>query len=135
MVYSLTAPPMRIQKKFPGNIGEGINREADVNIKKKTIKMSIPLTMNYLLYTFFVVLYNESDIAIFNKSSCLPAQHKYKSKTLEKIHRRRNTQDKNHYQSNCQKLSTRRQTRHVIQRTWMLIHRHKENKNSHQINS
>ena len=46
-MYLLTTPPIRIQKTFPGNIGEGINREADVNIKKKTIRMGIPLIMNF----------------------------------------------------------------------------------------
>lgn len=77
-MYSLTAPPIRIQKTFHGNIGEGINREANVNIKKKTIRIGIPLIMNYRLY-ISRVLCKTYDIAIFNKSSCLPAQHKYKS--------------------------------------------------------
>lgn len=80
-MYSLTAPPIRIQKTFPGNIGEGINREADVNIKKKTIRMGIPLITNYSLYRLWV-LCKTYDIAIFNKSSCLPAQHKYKSQNF-----------------------------------------------------
>jgi len=32
-----------MQKKFPGNIGEGISNDADVNIKKKTTRINVPL--------------------------------------------------------------------------------------------
>lgn len=41
--YWLVVPPINAQKAFPGNIGDGIRRDADVNITKKIISMDVPL--------------------------------------------------------------------------------------------
>lgn len=41
--YALTDSPISVEKKLPGNIGEGISRDANVNIRKKTIRISTPL--------------------------------------------------------------------------------------------
>lgn len=45
-VYWLFSCPIKVQKKFPGNIGEGTKRDAAVNIEKNTIRISIPLIAN-----------------------------------------------------------------------------------------
>jgi len=42
-VYSVIASPISVQKKFPGNIGEGIRSDAEVNNKKKAISITAPL--------------------------------------------------------------------------------------------
>ena len=41
--YTVEAPPTDAKRREPGNIGEGISREATVSIEKKTSKMSLPL--------------------------------------------------------------------------------------------
>jgi hypothetical protein len=41
--YTDKAPPTNAKRREPGNIGEGISREATVNVEKKTSKMSVPL--------------------------------------------------------------------------------------------
>jgi hypothetical protein len=71
-----------VQKKFPGNIGEGISRDADVKSKKKAIRIANPF-MGYLSSFVFYVLVliglsrKISNIAIFNKHYCLNEQQKY----------------------------------------------------------
>ena len=44
LTYSLVGSPISAQKKAPGNIGEGISSDADVNKKKKAIRIASPLT-------------------------------------------------------------------------------------------
>jgi len=48
LTYSLITTPISPERTFPGNIGEGINRDANVNIKKKTMRMDTSLILNYL---------------------------------------------------------------------------------------
>ena len=36
-------PPINAQKKFPGNIGEGISSDAAVKSKKNAVKIANPL--------------------------------------------------------------------------------------------
>ena len=43
-----------MQKKFPGNIGEGISKDADVNIKKKTTRINVPFITDSPLWEFDV---------------------------------------------------------------------------------
>jgi hypothetical protein len=45
VLYVSAEPPMSVQNTFPGNIGEGISRDAPVNNAKKTIKIMVPLTL------------------------------------------------------------------------------------------
>jgi len=40
---------MSAQKELPGNIGDGINSDANTNNKKKAIMIMAPLILNYLL--------------------------------------------------------------------------------------
>lgn len=42
-LYWLIFSPMNVHRTFPGNIGEGISREAKVNTEKKTAKIKVPL--------------------------------------------------------------------------------------------
>jgi hypothetical protein len=70
-----------VQKKFPGNIGEGISSDADVKSKKNAIRITNPLIAIFL-FLFHVLAFiglslKISNIAIFNKHCCLPAQQKY----------------------------------------------------------
>jgi hypothetical protein len=44
-----------MQKTFPGNIGEGISSDANVNIKKKTISINVPLITDSLAWEFNVL--------------------------------------------------------------------------------
>jgi hypothetical protein len=81
---SLVAPPTSAQSKLPGNIGDGINSDANTNKRKNATRMTVPLIVDYLsediLGMFrFGGLSEVSNIAIFNKSSCLPVQHEYKT--------------------------------------------------------
>jgi len=48
LTYSLITTPISPERTFPGNIGEGINRDANVNIKKKTMSIDTSLILNYL---------------------------------------------------------------------------------------
>jgi len=50
---SFTASPMNKQNMLPGNIGEGISNEADVNSKKKTLSINRPLIVDSLDGTCF----------------------------------------------------------------------------------
>lgn len=45
VLYVAAAPPMSVQSTFPGNIGEGISKDAPVNKAKKTTKIMVPLTL------------------------------------------------------------------------------------------
>lgn len=44
-----------MQKKFPGNIGEGISRDADVKSKKKAIRIANPF-IAFFLFLFYVLV-------------------------------------------------------------------------------
>jgi hypothetical protein len=70
-----------VQKKFPGNIGEGISSDADVKSKKKAIRITNPFTAVFLFVLYGLVLIGLSskisNIAIFNKHYCSPVQQKY----------------------------------------------------------
>lgn len=59
MAYELTASPIKVQKKFPGNIGEGISREADANSKKKASSMAAPFIFFALRYVLFLTRVNQ----------------------------------------------------------------------------
>ena len=52
VLYVTAAPPMSMQKTFPGNIGEGISRDIPVNRTKKTTKIIVPLTFAWPPYLF-----------------------------------------------------------------------------------
>ncbi|MGC8895807.1 MAG: hypothetical protein ACP5LB_03425 [Candidatus Bathyarchaeia archaeon] len=76
-------PPINAQKKFPGNIGEGISSDAAVKSKKNAVKIANPLIaiFPFTLYGWVWIGLSSriSNIAIFNKHYCLPAQQKYKT--------------------------------------------------------
>ena len=59
MEYSLAACPINVQKKVPGNIGEGISSDATVNIRKKTIRIIAPRIRIHLQRLFI------SEIALY----------------------------------------------------------------------
>jgi hypothetical protein len=74
--------PIKAQKKFPGNIGEGISSEADAKSKKNVSSITAP----FMFFAFCRVLFltdaqpRVSSIAIFNKLYRSQAQQKYKNK-------------------------------------------------------
>lgn len=46
--YSLIPTPISVQKKLPGNIGDGISSDANKNKKTKAMRMTVPLIVDYL---------------------------------------------------------------------------------------
>jgi hypothetical protein len=82
--YSLIPTPISVQKKLPGNIGDGISSDANKNKKTKAMRITAPLIVDYLsegilnMFCFLVDISKISNIAIFNKSYCLPVRHEYK---------------------------------------------------------
>jgi len=46
--YSFVAPPISVQKKLPGNIGDGISSDANKNKKTKAMRITAPLIVDYL---------------------------------------------------------------------------------------
>jgi hypothetical protein len=78
--YSLSAAPRNVDRVLPGNIGDGISSEANVNTRKNTTSIIAPRTVAHLQQVFLVCgarSNNMYGIVIFNKPSCLLVQHKY----------------------------------------------------------
>ena len=55
-MYSLTAPPIRIQKMFPGNIGEGISRQAAVKSEKNANRINKFFTPTPIMFYVYVLI-------------------------------------------------------------------------------
>jgi hypothetical protein len=77
----MTDAPIRVQRTFPGNIGEGIIRDAAVNNMKKTIRIVPFVGVRPLLIFDSVFLVDccptVSSIAIFNKPCRIAVEQKY----------------------------------------------------------
>jgi len=43
--YLLNVPPMIVESRLPGNIGDGISREAKRKKEKKTARINVPLNV------------------------------------------------------------------------------------------
>ena len=81
-MFSNATPPTSLQRTFPGNIGEGISRDAAKNNPKKTRRIIVPLIVFTLLpsYVFDVsscASTGLSCVAIFNKPSRILVEQQY----------------------------------------------------------
>ena len=63
-------------------MGEGISREATVNMEKKTMSIRAPLITRFPVESGFKFRFRISNIAIFNKFYCSHAEHKYKQQNF-----------------------------------------------------
>ena len=81
-MFSNTTPPTSLQRTFPGNIGEGISRDAAKNNPKKTRRIIAPFIV-ITLQPFSIFDFSScasarmSSIAIFNKPSRILVEQQY----------------------------------------------------------
>ena len=54
--YLLNVPPMIVESRLPGNMGEGINKEAKRKKEKKTAKINVPLNVTHPRTCFNLIM-------------------------------------------------------------------------------
>jgi hypothetical protein len=72
--------PIEEHRTLPGNIGNGANRDAVVNIKKKIIRIGAPLIVKPLSKGFerLFLAAEWKGVVIFNKRCCRHVQQEYR---------------------------------------------------------
>ena len=122
LMFSKAAPPMSLHRTFPGNIGDGISRDAAANNPKKTTRIIAPFILTTflgcLVWFFHLSLTRLSSIVIFNKPCRTAVEQQYRAafnilEKTEQLHKKvheilqKRTQNEHRNQPDSPKFSVR----------------------------